>query len=98
MEQPVCAPGDTNVGTSNASMVDRTEKSGYDHLPKELNEMKIRDEKSNNRNGKDMEPTIVNVDGTETGQVITTAIGGRLVVMGSQSRSLVVSSLSFVKG
>ncbi|XP_028769068.1 shaggy-related protein kinase theta isoform X1 [Neltuma alba] len=77
MEQHVCAPGATAVGTSNASMVDRTERSGYDQLPKELNEMKIRDEKGNNRNEKDMEPSIVNGNGTETGQVITTAIGGR---------------------
>ncbi|XP_054784314.1 shaggy-related protein kinase theta isoform X2 [Prosopis cineraria] len=77
VEQHGCAPGDTTVGSSNVSLVDRTEKSGYDQLPKELNEMKIRDEKGNNRNEKDMEPSIVNGNGTETGQVITTAIGGR---------------------
>lgn len=52
IEQHVCVPGDSTVGTSNASMVDRTEKSGYDQLPKELNGMKIREEKGNNRNEK----------------------------------------------
>ena len=42
----------SNVGTSDVSTVARTEKSGFDELPKELNEMKIRDEKSKNNNEK----------------------------------------------
>jgi len=50
--QPVDAPKETTVGTSGVSTVARTEKSGYDELPKELNEMKIRDEKSKNNNEK----------------------------------------------
>ena len=62
---------------SNVSAVAKTEKSGCEQLPKELNEMKIKDDKSKNNNEKDMEATIVNGNGTETGQVITTSIGGR---------------------
>ncbi|KAG8363343.1 hypothetical protein BUALT_Bualt19G0012600 [Buddleja alternifolia] len=55
------------------------EKSVYNELPKEMHEMKIRDDKSDNHeeNVKDMEPTIVSGHGTETGQIIVTSIGGR---------------------
>lgn len=42
----------SNVGTSDVSTVARTEKSGFEELPKELNEMKIRDEKSKNNSEK----------------------------------------------
>ncbi|KHN29413.1 shaggy-related protein kinase theta-like [Glycine soja] len=62
---------------SNVPSVPRTEKSGYYQLPKELNEMKIGDDKGKNNNEKDMEATIVSGNGTETGEIITTAIGGR---------------------
>ena len=52
-EQPIDTSKETsNVGTSDVSTVARTEKSGFDELPKELNEMKIRDEKSKNNNEK----------------------------------------------
>jgi len=67
----------STTSNSNVSAVAKTEKSGCDQLPKELNEMKIKDDKSKNNNEKDMEATIVNGNGTETGQVITTSIGGR---------------------
>ncbi|KAF7814700.1 shaggy-related protein kinase theta [Senna tora] len=77
MGRHVTALEETNVGISDVSMVDRSEKSGHDKLPKELNEMKIRDDKGNNHNVKDIEAAIVKGNGTETGQVITTAIGGR---------------------
>ncbi|MCL7031393.1 hypothetical protein MKW94_000392, partial [Papaver nudicaule] len=54
------------------------EKSGVDQLPKELNEMKIKDDKNDtNDDDKSMEATVVNGNGTETGQIITTTIGGR---------------------
>ena len=45
---------ETNIGTSssNVSTVARTGRSGYDQLPKELHEMKIRDEKGKANNGK----------------------------------------------
>lgn len=68
----------SNETSSTVSTMARTEKSGYDQLPKELNEMKIGEDKGkSNNNEKDMEATIVNGNGTETGQIITTAIGGR---------------------
>ncbi|XP_076944809.1 shaggy-related protein kinase epsilon-like isoform X2 [Bidens hawaiensis] len=41
-----------------------------DKLPEEINEMKIRDDK-------EMEATVVNGNGTETGHIIVTTIGGR---------------------
>ncbi|TKY65531.1 Shaggy-related protein kinase theta [Spatholobus suberectus] len=78
-EQHVDASKESAIGTfnSNVSTMARTEKSGYDQLPKELNEMKIEDDKRKNNNEKDMEATVVNGNGTETGQIITTSIGSR---------------------
>ncbi|KAL2233929.1 shaggy-related protein kinase alpha [Sesamum indicum] len=48
-------------------------------LPKEMHEMKIREDKTDDHDdiGKDMEPTVVSGNGTETGQIIVTSIGGR---------------------
>ncbi|KAH6819013.1 shaggy-related kinase 11 [Perilla frutescens var. frutescens] len=43
---------------------------GVDNLPEEMNDMKIRDDK-------EMEATIVDGNGTETGHIIVTTIGGR---------------------
>lgn len=36
---------ETTASTSNVSSIARTEQSGYDQLPKEMHDMKIRDEK-----------------------------------------------------
>ena len=36
---------ETAASTSNVSSIARTEQSGYDQLPKEMHDMKIRDEK-----------------------------------------------------
>lgn len=44
-----------------------------DKLPEEINEMKIRDDKVE----KEMEATVVDGNGTETGHIIVTTIGGR---------------------
>ncbi|KAH9732150.1 Shaggy-related protein kinase theta [Citrus sinensis] len=65
------------ASTSEAATVARTERSGFDQLPKEMNEMRIRDEKNVNHDDKDLEPSIVNGNGTEAGQVIATTVGGR---------------------
>ncbi|KAK6119092.1 hypothetical protein DH2020_047164 [Rehmannia glutinosa] len=43
---------------------------GVDSLPEEMNDMKIRDDK-------EMEATVVDGNGTETGHIIVTTIGGR---------------------
>ncbi|CAK8542283.1 unnamed protein product [Lathyrus sativus] len=67
----------SSKSNTTVSAVSKTEKSGYDQLPKELHEMKIKDDKSKNSKEKDMEATVVNGNGTEAGQIITTSIGGR---------------------
>ena len=43
---------ETAPSTSDISTMARKEKSGYDQLPKEMHEMKIRDEKVNNHDEK----------------------------------------------
>lgn len=43
---------ETAASTSDASTMPRKEKSGYDQLPKEMHEMKIRDEKVNHHDEK----------------------------------------------
>uniref|UniRef100_A0A0D6R471 non-specific serine/threonine protein kinase n=1 Tax=Araucaria cunninghamii TaxID=56994 RepID=A0A0D6R471_ARACU len=48
-----------------------------DKLPEEMNEMKIRDDKVETRTVKEMEATVVDGNGTETGHIIVTTIGGR---------------------
>ncbi|GMP61638.1 hypothetical protein CsSME_00024024 [Camellia sinensis var. sinensis] len=67
----------TAANSSHVSSIARTEKSGYDELPKEMHEMKIRDDKADNHDDKDMEATVVNGNGTEAGQIIATTVGGR---------------------
>lgn len=48
-------------------------------LPREMHEMKIREDRSDDHEdiAKDIEPTVVSGSGTETGQIIVTSIGGR---------------------
>ncbi|KAF5194146.1 Kinase family protein [Thalictrum thalictroides] len=65
---------ENDASTSSASS---TSKTGFDQLPKEMTEMNIKDDKNDNHDDKDMEATIVNGNETETGQIITTTIGGR---------------------
>ncbi|KAL3814867.1 hypothetical protein ACJIZ3_016135 [Penstemon smallii] len=52
---------------------------GYDELPKEMTELRIRDRKSDKHDDKlkDVEPTVVSGNGTETGQIVVASIGGR---------------------
>ncbi|KAG2714566.1 hypothetical protein I3843_03G036700 [Carya illinoinensis] len=63
------------AGTAPASAVGKPsgEAMIVDKLPEEINEMKIRDEKVE----KEMEATVVDGNGTETGHIIVTTIGGR---------------------
>nr|GLL25540.1 shaggy-related protein kinase epsilon-like isoform X1 [Ipomoea trifida] len=65
--------------SSGISFEPRSEKSGYEELPKEMHEMKIKDDKSDNQNNLkvDMEPVVITGNGTETGQIIVTTVGGR---------------------
>ncbi|CAA0813599.1 Shaggy-related protein kinase theta [Striga hermonthica] len=57
----------------------KLEKPGHNEPPKEMHETKIRDGKSDDReeNVKDLEPTVVSGNGTETGQIIAISVGGR---------------------
>uniref|UniRef100_A0A5B7A5V0 non-specific serine/threonine protein kinase n=1 Tax=Davidia involucrata TaxID=16924 RepID=A0A5B7A5V0_DAVIN len=68
---------ETAASSSHISSVARTEKSGYDELPKEMHEMKIRDDKIDNCDDKEMETAVVSGNGTEAGQIIATTVGGR---------------------
>ncbi|CAA0820790.1 Shaggy-related protein kinase theta [Striga hermonthica] len=53
--------------------------SDVHELPKEMNEMKIREDKTDDHEdtAKEMEPSVVSGSSTETGQIIVTSIGGR---------------------
>jgi len=66
-----------NVGASSTTTFRKTGNSGVDKLPKEMHEMKIRDDKSDNVDDKEIEAAVVNGNGTETGHIIATTIGGR---------------------
>lgn len=65
------------ASTSGVEPTARTEEPGVDQLPKEMHEMTIKDDKADDFNDKDTEPTMINGNGTETGQIIATTIGGR---------------------
>ncbi|KAI3931325.1 hypothetical protein MKX01_040242 [Papaver californicum] len=62
----------TSLGAAPPLAVGKTsgDKMSVDKLPGEINDMKIRDDK-------EMEATVVNENGTETGHIIVTTIGGR---------------------
>lgn len=64
-------------GTSDMAAVPKTRNSGIDQLPKEMHDMKIRDDKGKNPDDKEIEATVVNGNGTETGHIISTTIGGQ---------------------
>lgn len=66
------------ASSSTVSSIVKSEKSGYEDLPREMREMKIRDDKSDNHlDDKDIETTLVSGSGTEAGQIITTTVTGR---------------------
>lgn len=68
---------ETAASSSHVSSIVNTEKTGYDQLSKEMNEMKIRELKDDNYDDKAMEATIISGNGTEAGQIIATTVGGR---------------------
>ncbi|KAJ7094254.1 hypothetical protein O6H91_Y579400 [Diphasiastrum complanatum] len=71
--------GPTPAVTANAGIiaVPNAESRGVDQLPKEMTEMKISDEKLENPDDKEIETTVIDGSGTETGHIIATTIGGR---------------------
>ncbi|MBA0796344.1 hypothetical protein Gohar_007121, partial [Gossypium harknessii] len=70
---------ETVASTSNAasSSSNITEKLDLDQLPNEMHEMRIRDEKTTGHYDKDVRSNVINGNGTEAGQIITTVVGGR---------------------
>ncbi|XP_051145068.1 shaggy-related protein kinase epsilon-like [Andrographis paniculata] len=70
----------TSANVASASDVNgRPNTYSADGLPNGMQGMKIRDDKNDNQeeNIKNMETTVVSGNGTETGQIIVTSIGGR---------------------
>lgn len=72
-DQPGSAKS-ARMAAAGTSSISKREKSDSEKLPKEMQSMKIKEDKSDD---KDFEATLVNGNGTETGQVIVTSIGGR---------------------
>ncbi|KAJ7138965.1 hypothetical protein O6H91_18G034100 [Diphasiastrum complanatum] len=65
------------TGSTGIIGVPNAESRSVDQLPKEMTEMKITDEKLENPDDKEIETTVVDGSGTETGHIIATTIGGR---------------------
>lgn len=72
-------PENNEASTSSAAPLaaPTTDDSSVDQLPKEMHDMKITDDKSDDPCEKEAENAVVNDNGTGTGQVITTTVGGR---------------------
>ncbi|KAJ0971115.1 hypothetical protein J5N97_019074 [Dioscorea zingiberensis] len=68
---------DCAASSSGTDPTAKTEEAGVDQLPKEMHEMTIKDDNADDLNDKDTESTMINGNGTETGQIIATTIGGR---------------------
>ncbi|MBA0708577.1 hypothetical protein Golax_023681, partial [Gossypium laxum] len=68
---------ETVASTSRVPSVARQQNLGVDQLPNEMREMRIRDEKTVSHDDKDPEATVINGNGTETGQIISTTVGGQ---------------------
>ncbi|KAH7429600.1 hypothetical protein KP509_09G058100 [Ceratopteris richardii] len=65
------------VVTGTGSDLRKAVLSGVEELPKEMNEMRIHDDRSGNNEEKDIEAAIVDGNGAETGHIIVTTIGGK---------------------
>ncbi|CAA0830701.1 Shaggy-related protein kinase theta [Striga hermonthica] len=65
--------------SSNAVNGKKPENTDHKELPKDMPEMKIRDGKNANgeENVKDLEPTVVSGNGTETGQITVISVDAR---------------------
>ncbi|CAD6211695.1 unnamed protein product [Miscanthus lutarioriparius] len=67
---------DAEASTSTSMKPVKTEEPGADLLPKEMNDMTISDDKADGHNDKESEGVTLDGNGTETGQIIVTTIGG----------------------
>ncbi|KAG1359201.1 Shaggy-related protein kinase theta [Cocos nucifera] len=68
---------DSDASTSSKGPTTRAKNAGIDQLPKEMHEMTIRNNKADRHNDKDVKATVLKGNGTETGHLITTTIGGQ---------------------
>eukprot|EP01018_Ginkgo_biloba_P015177 Gb_08050 [translate_table: standard] len=89
--EPLSTSVEATIGSCNAnalvvagktdSTTCRKKSSGggvFDHLPtKEMQEMKIRDDKADTADEKEIVPSVIEGNGTEAGHIISTTIGGR---------------------
>lgn len=67
----------THLDVDASDLTGRTEQGGVDQLPKEMHEMAIRDDTAHDQIDKVIKTAILKGNGTETGQIIATTIGGR---------------------
>lgn len=72
---PTCLDSDAKI--SNIDPTARTEEPNFDQLPKEMHEMTIGDMKIHDQSDKVVETSMLKGNGTETGQIIATTVGGR---------------------
>lgn len=71
--------GSVGVGSSSSSMMGfhKAGPSGVEQLPREMHEMRIRDNRGDYTDDKDIEAAVIDGINTETGHIIVTTIGGR---------------------
>jgi hypothetical protein len=73
---PIAAASSTST-TGGVGAPNKAGASGVEALPKEMQDMKIKDDRIDHSDDKELEATAVDGNGTETGHVIATTIGGR---------------------
>jgi hypothetical protein len=71
------AASSTSTTTEGVGAPAKAGSSGVESLPKEMQDMKIKDDKIDHSDDKELEATVVDGNGTETGHIIATTIGGR---------------------
>jgi hypothetical protein len=71
------AASSTSTSTEGVGAPAKAGSSGVESLPKEMQDMKIKDDKIDHSDDKELEATVVDGNGTETGHIIATTIGGR---------------------
>ncbi|KAH7290444.1 hypothetical protein KP509_30G048800 [Ceratopteris richardii] len=65
------------VGSGTCGVLSKPSITGVEELPKEMNEMTIRDDRMDNSEEKEIEAAVVDGNGAETGHIIVTTIGGK---------------------
>nr|GEV59909.1 shaggy-related protein kinase epsilon-like [Tanacetum cinerariifolium] len=76
-QESLSQPGSARAAKMASSVSNASAKFGktdLENLPKDMHSMKIKDDQSDD---KDFEATLVNGNGTETGQIIVTSVGGK---------------------